>query len=331
MAAQSGKHRLGGRSGSEAAHRVAPVTTPAHLANWSGAAVADQCRAAYNAYRTTKTESYRTYFSANPHLRADDHEYKAKDLAAALPEEWAGLAKELPVEERHRHHLSGNSSQVLALGLLGVGKKLDPSLAWLWDALRPLSPRSSLLPPSARFEHKLAPDTLGEQPRQTSIDFYVDDPAALLCIECKWTEGGIGACGCAEDASAIANCSEKVLGRDAYWKTAYEVFHLPERQSGKPCPLSFTYQAVRNVAAALALAKPGQEPVFGLIYDSDNPYFAGCGAWPGWPAALSATLNYTGAPVRFASVAWQALLPLVPLDGAAAAWASEKHGLHKTA
>jgi hypothetical protein len=61
-----------------------------------------------------------------------------------------------------------------------------------------------------------------------------------------------------------------VLGRDTYWKTAHEVLHLPERQSGEPCPLSFTYQAVRSVAAAIALAKDGQKPVFGLIYDVDR-------------------------------------------------------------
>jgi hypothetical protein len=231
------------------------------------------------------------------------------------------------VSERHRHHLSGNSSQVLALGLLGVAAKRDPSLDWLWNGLGPLPPAAGRSP-AWQFEYKLAPDVLGEQPRQTSVDFFVNDPSALLCIECKWAEAGIGACGCGDAAPKVADCSDKVLGRDAYWTTAYEVFHLPERQVGKPCPLSFTYQAVRNVAAALALAQDGQQPVFGLIYDADNPCFAGCGEWPGWPAALDATLNDVAAPVRFAAVSWQELLPLLPLDGATAAWASEKHGLH---
>lgn len=244
-----------------------------------------------------------------------------------MPEEWAHLAELLPVSERHVHHLSGNSSQVLALALLGVGKHLDPSLHWLWEALGVTAAPTSAVP-TARFEHKLASETLGEEPRQTSIDFYVDDPAALLCIECKWAEDGIGACGCDETAAATAGCSQKVLDRSAYWETAYEVLGLPRRARGRPCPLSFTYQAVRNVAAALALAKPGQQPVFALIYDADNPYFAGHGTWPGWPAALDATLNATTKPVQFASVSWQALLLKLPLDPAAAAWASEKHGLH---
>jgi hypothetical protein len=109
-----------------------------------------------------------------------------------------------------------------------------------------------------------------------------------------------------------------------------EVLHLPKRAEGQPCPLSFTYQVVRNVAAAQKLAQAGQQPVFGLIYDADNPYFAGCGEWPGWPAALAATISYAGAPVTFASVSWQELLPLLPLDEEALFWASEKHGLHQS-
>jgi hypothetical protein len=308
------------------------MTLASHLANWSGPRVVEQCRAAHNAYRAAKTESYQAYFLANPHLKAADHAYKAADLRAALPVDWADdveLADLLPVSERHRHYLSGNSSQVLALGLLGEGAKRDPSLAWLWDALSPL-PSALSSHPAWSFEHRLAPDVLGEQPRQTSVDFFVDDPAVLLCIECKWTEDGIGACGCGNAAATAGDCSARVLARDAYWKTAYEIFAFPERQLGKPCPLSFTYQAVRNVAAALALAKPEQEPAFGLIYDAENPFFAGCGEWPGWPAALSATLDDVGAPVRFAATSWQELLGVLPLDPAAAAWASEKHGLHQT-
>jgi len=166
---------------------------------------------------------------------------------------------------------------------------------------------------------------LDERPRQTAVDYFVDDPAALLCVECKWMEAGIGACGCGSDAALAGDCSDRVLDRSRYWEVAREVFGLPDRELGKPCPLSFTYQAVRNVAAALALARTDQQPVFGLIYDATNPYFAGCGDWPGWPNVLSATLSDTA--IRFASVSWQELLPLLPLDDATRAWASEKHAL----
>lgn len=303
-----------------------------HLATWTGPEIFQECQVAYRAYASAKTESNRAYFTAHPELKDEHHPYKAGDLAAALPEEWAGLAEYLPVGERHQHHLSGNSSQVLALGLLGVGGRRDPSLNWLWEALD----RQSLLPapsftsvPAWQFEFKLAPEVLGEQPRQTSIDFLVSDPGALLCIECKWVEAGIGECSCPAPGPLTGGCSDRVLGREAYWKTAYEVFHLPKREKGKPCPLSFTSQAVRNVAAALALAEDDRVPVFGLIYDAENPYFAGCGQWPGWPAALAATLDPDESRVRFGAVSWQELMSLLPLDPSTAAWASEKHGLHK--
>ena len=300
----------------------------AHLAGWTGPKVIAECRKAYNVYRSAKTESYRAYFTANPHLKADDHPYKAANLEAALPDGWGGLAEQLRKSDRHRHHLSGNSSQILALGLLGVGTKIDPSLHWLWDALGPLPPAADPLP-DASFEYKLEAEVLGEQPRQTSIDFCVRDPAVLLCVEAKWTEAGMGACGCGKAAAAIGDCADKVRKRPAYWRTAKNIFALPDRRDGNTCQLSFTYQAVRNVAASLALAKPDQDAVFGLIYDAENPYFAGCGNWPGWPAALHATLDAADAPVRFTSVSWQQLLPSLPLDSTAAAWASEKHGLHQ--
>jgi hypothetical protein len=304
-----------------------------HLSAWTGHQVYEECRVAYSAYARAKTDSYRAYFIAHPELKDEHHEYKARDLAAALPEEWAGLAEYLPLGERHLHHLSGNSSQVLALGLLGVGARLDPSLRWLSEALSsssaPLPSPAPTSVPSWQFEAKLAPEVLNEHPRQTSIDFLASDPRVLFCVECKWVEAGMGPCGCTPATAPLTStCSERVLERDAYWKTAREVFHLPEREVGKPCQLSLTYQAVRNVAAAQALAQDGQLPVFGLIYDADNPYFAGCGDWPGWPGALVATLPADESPVRFASVSWQELLPLLRLDEVAAAWASEKHGLY---
>jgi hypothetical protein len=304
-----------------------------HLGSWTGHEIYEECRVAYSAYAREKTESYVAYFAAHPELRDEHHPYKARDLAAALPGEWGELADYLPATSRHQHHLSGNSSQALALGLLGVGAQLDPSLAWLWEALSssrsPLPSRSAASAPQWEFELTLAPEVLKERPRQTSIDFAASDRSALLCIECKWVEAGLGACSCPAPAPLTGTCSDRLLARDAYWTTASDVLHLPEREVGKACPLSFTYQAVRNAAAALALAQDGQLPVFGLIYDADNPYFAGCGAWAGWPAALSATLPADESAVRFASVSWQELLPVLPLDPAAASWASEKHGLHE--
>lgn len=250
------------------------MPSSAHLAAWTGPEIFAECSAAYRAYSYAKTESYTAYFTAHPELRDEHHPYKARDLAAALPEEWGGLADYLPVGERHQHHLSGNSSQTLSLGMLGAGARLDPSLTWLWDALgadAPLPPPTVTSVPTWRFEAKLDPEVLDEQPRQTSIDFFVSDPAALLCIECKWVEAGIGGYSCPAPGPLTGGCSERVLKREAYWTTAYDVFHLSKREPGRACPLSFTYQAVRNVAAAQALARKGRSPSSALSTTPTTP------------------------------------------------------------
>lgn len=300
--------------------------TSAHVATWTGPEIVEECGEAYKAYNAARTTSYEGYFASRSQLKDVDHAYKAADLEAALPEGWRHLEHLMPKAERHLHHLSGKSSQVLALGLLGVAATRDPSLSWVWEALGPLPPPLTQRP-AAQFEQAPQPEVLGEQPRQTSIDFFVSDPAALLCIEAKWTEAGMGSCGCGKGSPAVSACSDKVLARDAYWKTAKEVFQLPDRQEGRPCRLSFTYQAVRNAAAALRLARAGQTPVFGLLYDAENPYFKPTGRWPGWPDALRATLDGAHPDLRFAAVSWQELLPMLPLDAATLEWASSKHGL----
>lgn len=294
-----------------------------YLGDWNGVRIADECEADYARYRAAKTDSYQAYFDANPHLKAADHAYKAADLPAALPEGWEELGDLLPKKERHRHYLSGNSSQVLGLAVFGAAGRLAPDHDWLWNALSPIPPRQSI--PRTQFEKRLDPEALGEQPRQTSIDYLVEDAASLMCVEFKWTEADMGTCSCGLDAASGADCSAAVLDRAVYWKTASEEFGLPDRTEGQPCPLSFTYQAVRTVAAARALSRPGQDPIFGLIYDAENPYFAGAGDWLGWPVALRATL--ADSEVQFRAVSWQELFQLLPLDDASRAWATEKHGL----
>lgn len=242
----------------------------------------------------------------------------------------SGLADLIPAGLRHRHHLSGNSSQILALALLGAAARLDPSHDWLWEAFSPLQPAKSK-PPSGEPEFELDPGVLGEDHgRVTSVDYLVKDEGLVMCIECKWAEEGIGACSCAGAGGnpASGNCRDAVLNhRPLYWSTTYDVFRLPDRQEGKPCPLSPVYQAVRNVAAALALRPAGGIGVFGLIYDADNPYFGGCGEWPGWPKVLSDTLDDAHPDLHFRSVSWQQLMPLVELDDDVLDWARQKHGL----
>ena len=150
---------------------------------------------------------------------------------------------------------------------------------------------------------------------------------------CAWSASGrsrvSARAGCGDAAAAVGGCSAKVLGRDRYWQTANEVFGLPERQAGKParrasptrpCATSRLRSRSRNMA---------RNRRSGSSTTRRTRSSPAAGEWPGWPAALRTTLDDVGAPVRFAAVSWQELLGVLPLDPAAAAWASEKHGLHK--
>jgi hypothetical protein len=302
----------------------APPREHLHARDWTFAAIAAECGRAHSVYGRRRTAQYQAYFAANPDLRGG-HPLLACDLAAALPEGWDWIAELLPEQERHRWHLSGKSSQVLVLGVLGPAVKADPQLGWLEGLLGTPSPGPA---PETAFEYSLAPEVLGEHPRVTAIDFFVDDPGFVLCAEAKWTESGMGRCSCryCDGDPVTGECVQRVLDRSAYWQTAREVFGLPEREVGKPCPLSPMYQAVRNAAAALALAD-GRPAVFSLIYDAENPYFSGHEGWPGWPAVLTHALADAAPALSFTAVAWQELVRALPLDAAVRAWASEKHGL----
>jgi hypothetical protein len=103
--------------------------------------------------------------------------------------------------------------------------------------------------------------------------------------------------------------------------------YLPGERGWLKVKNRLAYQAIRNVAAARALAAPGQKPVFALLYDERNPYFAGAGNWPGWPAALREALAPSEDRILFRSVSWQELGRELPVDDPVATWAREKHDL----
>jgi hypothetical protein len=292
---------------------------------WTKSDIDAECAGAYGAFTQRRTEAYKAYFLAKPELADPHHPFKAKDFAAALPdtappefEQW------LPAGARHRHHLSANSSQTLALSLLGTAARRDRSLEWWWDALGGLpGPRSR--PPAFSFESKVAKELLGETGGATSVDFYVDDEAAVICCECKWVESGFD-CTCPSQLSGT--CRPGIYNLAAYWQTAKEVFDLDKHEHGaEPCRLGFAYQAVRNVAAALKLAGPGRTAVFALLYNAENPYFGGHDRWPGWATVLGHTLGGAHPQLEFRALSWQQLIRQLPLDATTETWASEKHGL----
>lgn len=203
------------------------------LADWTAAAITKECAAAYAGYERRRTDRYRRYFQERPELRGG-HPFKARALEQVLPQTWGGLAALLPSEQRHRHILSGKSSQALTLGLLGPALSLDRSGEWL-TAFGAPAPTGM---PHMRLEVELDADVLDEHPRTTAVDFLVDAPDWVLCLEAKWTETGMGTCSCTTAPTPTgADCSKRVLERTAYWETAHELFGLPDRDSTRACPL----------------------------------------------------------------------------------------------
>jgi len=297
------------------------------LASWTKNEIDAICRKPHGVYERALREHYRQYFAAHPEL-AGDHPVKAEDLAAALPPGADFLEEYLPERLRHLQHLSGRSSQVIALAMLGLAWRRDPSVRWLQDALAlPGVLRSPA--PTVRFEVELDSALLNESPLVSTIDFLVEDEAAVICVEAKFGEDGLGRCSCPQGAPAVANCSQKVLHRPLYWETAREVFFLADHVPGRPCPISASYQAIRNAAAARALAGEGRRAVFVLLYDDRNPYFHAVDGWPGWPELLTRTLKDAERLERlwFRAVSWQRLIRQLPLEEGALEWAREKHAL----
>jgi hypothetical protein len=191
----------------------------------------------------------------------------------------------------------------------------------------------------------LDPETLNEQPRVTNVDLLVDGGDVLLCLEAKLWEQGLGSCRCGREEPDIeasdeapevepssaqerAACSARILERPAYWSASREVMGLPERAEGRPCPIAASYQAVRNVAAAQALAGR-RSAVFALVFDERNPYFAVSGDWPGWPAALTDLIR-DASDVHFRSCSWQTLLGSGAVPRDVVDWAWDKHGFRSS-
>lgn len=297
------------------------------LAAWTKDEIDASCKKPYGVYARDLTVRYRQYFADHPEL-ASDHPIKARDLTSALPPGADFLEEYLPEKLRHRQHLSGRSSQIVALALLGLSWRRDPSLRWLKEAFG--LPRLLRSPaPTARFEVELESQLLNESPLVSTIDFLIEDEASVICVEAKFGEDGMGRCSCPTGSPPIAACSQKVLQRPLYWETARDVFFLPDRTPGKACPISASYQAIRNAAAARALAGEGRRAVFALLYDARNPYFSPVGSWPGWPYLLARTLKDAERLERFwfRAVSWQELIPKLPLGESAREWARVKHAL----
>lgn len=286
------------------------------IREWKSGQIDAECVDAYASYIGQIRDGHTAYFAARPDRRSRTQPFAARTREAAFPDRWECLAATLPEPAWHRHHLSAGSSQVLAIALLASATRAEPSLQWLPGDSRFLRPLSL-------FEVELAPDVLNERPRQTSLDWLVVDRRHVLVAEAKFTERGLGQCSC--QGRKLGVCSARVLERP-YWSVASKEMGLARETP--PCSLSLTYQAVRNVAAAQAIAG-ARSTTFLLLYDDRNPYFAGARAWPGWVRVLSQIMRRSR--TTFASLSWQELLASVDLDPEVEEWARKKHRLARAA
>jgi hypothetical protein len=305
---------------------------------WTPSAIDAECATSHGRYKRDLEERYTLYFAAHPELKGE-HRRKARDLPAALPAGFEGLERWLPQSVRHLQYLSGGSSQIVALALLGTACEVGPSLCWYGELLDlpVLSGRGS---PKVQFEFALDPLVLSERRDfPTTVDALVSDDGLVACGEGKYWEAGLGRCsscvknaaheqsgGQKPDPALTGGCSLEVRGRERYWVTAREVLGLPERVDGQSCPIASAYQGVRNVAAAQALAQ-GRTPAFVLFFDERNPYFVPTGSWPGWPSYLAALFDSGNRSVKFRSCSWQRLLGSGAVPDSVVEWALAKHGL----
>jgi hypothetical protein len=285
-----------------------------HLGWWTPDRIERCCGEPYATYLETVRSKHVDYYAARPNQRSRTHAFAAAAIEHALPPGHGSLTDRLPSELRHRQHLSGGSSQILAVSLLAPAADADSGLAWLGLGDVGRNVRS-------RFEVELDSSVLREHPRTTTIDWLVESDDAVVAVEAKFTEPGIGACSC--KGFLNGDCSARILKRP-YWEAAREELGLDGPVTGAPCRLGLAYQAVRNVAAARELAQ-GRRAGFVLLYDARNPYFARTGAWPGWPALLGSALK--GGSVAFRALSWQELTGLRAVPKIVRDWADEKHGI----
>jgi hypothetical protein len=199
----------------------------------------------------------------------------------------------VPAGEKHKWYRSMNSSQALALSVLGNLKMhgfLQELAEIRADEGGNLFGDAQLSADNFVLEHKV--NYLGE-PRPTSLDGYVSG-AYHIAIECKFTEADIGTCSRPTLKPAASNyagelcngtysvqrgrkdrCSLTEVGV-LYWRYVPELFTWKNDRDLDPCPLYRNYQLVRNVLAAGVRFDGSVSIDYGhavLIYDARNPAF----------------------------------------------------------
>jgi hypothetical protein len=199
----------------------------------------------------------------------------------------------VPKGEKHKWFRSMNSSQALALSILG-NLAINDSLHYLSeikdDEGHDLFGKAQISSDNFEMEYKV--NYLGE-PRSTSLDGYISGDYRIA-IECKFTEAEVGTCSRPRLTSNDSNyesehcngaysiqrerkerCSLTEVGV-LYWKYIPSLFKWKNDSDLILCPLNKNYQLVRNVLAA-GVKPDGTVSLNNghavLIYDERNPAF----------------------------------------------------------
>jgi len=211
----------------------------------------------------------------------------------ATRQECATVFRLLPEGRRHKWFRSMNSSQALALSVLGnlaVYDQLNCLADLNDDSEEPLFGEAHVSPDNFVMEHEVT--YLGE-PRCTSLDGFVSG-THQVAIECKFTESEVGSCSRPRLKPPASNyetefcdgtfttqrgrrerCALTEIGV-LYWKYIPRLFKWEDSTDLRPCPLCMNYQLVRNVLAVCVRPDGKVSPENGhviLIYDERNPAF----------------------------------------------------------
>jgi hypothetical protein len=230
-----------------------------------------------------------------------------------------------PHGERHKWYRSMNSSQALAISVLGnlfVHGELSILSRLGDDDGQPLIISQVIEFDQLIMEHKI--DYL-QEPRKTRIDAFIPGDFQVA-IECKFTESEFGSCSRPHLKKTVSNYDKDYCtgayrqhnGRKekcpltkkgiSYWDYVPTFFKWDKDEDQVTCHLRYNYQLVRNILAAGIRKNGNPQPENGqviIIFDERNP-----ACRPGGKIYKSfwETKNALKHPHMLKSVTWQRII-----------------------
>ena len=244
-------------------------------------------------------------------------------LVPPVPARASGIVATVPEQERHRWFRSFSSSQSLTQSVFGAVRafgRLD-----LFDGVTAECGLPAFFEDtrgaSLALEHKVR--NLDE-PRQTSVDVFLESGSRRVAVECKFTEREFGTCSRPRLGPKDSNYDEqhcdgsyRVQRRRRercalteigirYWTYLPELFDWAANRDLQPCPFSEVYQLARNALAATVTAN-GLDLSSGhvlVVYDVRNPEYTSGGTAQRQYEAVTRACRVPG---LFRRLSWQRL------------------------